>query len=67
MRVLSLVALAALLPAASFAEVAVVEEIVVKVNGDVILRSEYDQMRSELRGEVERNDRLSPEEKQQAI
>ena len=67
MRVSFLLALAALIPAASFADVAVVEEIIVKVNGDVVLRSEFDQIQRELRAEVERDDRLSPEQKAQAI
>ncbi len=67
MRVLCLFALAALIPAASFADVSVVEEIIVKVNGDVVLRSEYDRIQEELRAEVERNTRLEPEQKQAAI
>lgn len=67
MRALSVFALAALIPAASFAAVSVVEEIIVKVNGDVILRSEYDRIQRELQAEVERNTRLSPEQKQQTV
>ncbi len=67
MRVSALLALAALIPAASFLGAAVVEEIIVKVNGDVILRSDYDQIQRELRAEVDRNAQLSPEQKQEAI
>jgi peptidyl-prolyl cis-trans isomerase SurA len=67
MRALYVIALAALLPAASFADVAVIEEIIVKVNGDVILRSEFDRIQEELRAEVERNTRLEAAQKQQAL
>jgi peptidyl-prolyl cis-trans isomerase SurA len=67
MRVLCTFALAALIPAASLAEVSVLEEIIVKVNGDVVLRSEYDRIQDELQAEIERNTRLTPEQKQQAL
>ena len=67
MRVLCLFALVALIPAASVADVAVVEEIIVKVNGDVVLRSEYDRIQEELRAEVERDTRVEPAQKQQAM
>ncbi|MEZ5360927.1 MAG: peptidylprolyl isomerase [Bryobacterales bacterium] len=67
MRVLFAFALAALIPAASLADVAVVEEIIVKVNGDVILRSEFDRIQNELRSEVARNERMSEEEKRAAV
>ena len=67
MRALCVFALAATFSAASFAEVAIVEEIIVKVNGDVILRSEFDRIQQELQAEVERNARLSDEQKAQAM
>ncbi|MCB1022465.1 MAG: peptidylprolyl isomerase [Bryobacterales bacterium] len=67
MRVLCAFALAALIPAASFADVAVVEEIIVKVNGDVILRSEFDRIQNELRSEVARDTRMSDEQKLAAV
>ncbi len=41
----------------------IVEEIVAKVNGDVILRSDYEQALAEIRGEIERDSRTPPEDK----
>ncbi len=39
----------------------VVEEIVAKVNGDVILRSDYEQTLAELHAEIQRDQRIPPE------
>jgi parvulin-like peptidyl-prolyl isomerase len=47
-------------------EVVVVEEIIAKVNGDVIARSEYEHVLSEIRAELVRQ-KLSEEEQQQAL
>jgi parvulin-like peptidyl-prolyl isomerase len=47
-------------------EVVVVEEIIAKVNGDVIARSEYERVLTEIRAELVRQ-KLSEEEQQQAI
>lgn len=47
-------------------EVVVVEEIIAKVNGDVITRSEYDRVMNEIRSEVARQ-KLAEEEQQQAV
>jgi len=45
----------------------VVEEIVAKVNGDVILRSDFEQTMAELQGEIERDQRIPPEQKQATL
>jgi parvulin-like peptidyl-prolyl isomerase len=42
-------------------EVVVVEEIIAKVNGDVITRSEYERVRQEIRSEIERQNLGEPE------
>jgi parvulin-like peptidyl-prolyl isomerase len=47
-------------------EVVVVEEIIAKVNGDVITRSEYDRVLNEIRAEVARQN-LSEEQQQQGV
>ncbi len=45
------------------AETLVVEEIIAKVNGDIILRSDYEKFARDIAGELARNDRLTDEEK----
>jgi len=47
-------------------EVVIVEEIIAKVNGDVITRSEYERVLNEIRAETARQ-KLSEEEQQQAV
>lgn len=63
------IALSLLCACAALAEPAtlVVEEIVAKVNGDVILRSDFEQMLAEIQGEVQRDQRIPPEEKEATI
>ncbi len=50
--------------AATAANTLIVEEIIAKVNGDIILRSDYDKFVDELRSEVERTPDATPEQKQ---
>lgn len=61
-KLLRLLPLVLLVPAA-FAATQVVEEIIVKVNDDVILRSDYDRFYEELASEVQRNTNLPAEKK----
>ena len=58
---LTLMGLVALAPGS--AETMVVEEIIAKVNGDIVLRSEYANFAREIASELARNDRLSEDEK----
>jgi parvulin-like peptidyl-prolyl isomerase len=51
---------------AAHAEVIVVEEIIAKVNGDVITRSEYERVFNEIRSEIVRQ-KLPEEQQQQAL
>ena len=51
----------------AFADVAIVEEIVAKVNGDIVLRSDFERIGEEIRAELARNARLSDAERQQAL
>lgn len=48
-------------------EVVIVEEIIVKVNGDVILRSEYDRFANDIRAEVVRDTDIAGAEKENVI
>jgi parvulin-like peptidyl-prolyl isomerase len=59
---LLLASFAAGLPAATL----IVEEIVAKVNGDVVLRSEFDRMIEDLRSEVGRDQRV-PDDQKEAV
>jgi parvulin-like peptidyl-prolyl isomerase len=51
--------------AVSFGETAVVEEIIAKINGDIILRSDLEDALAELRREVEATPDATPAEKQE--
>lgn len=53
--------------AVSFGETAIVEEIIAKVNGDVILRSQLEDAMAELRREVEANPDATPAQKQELL
>jgi peptidyl-prolyl cis-trans isomerase SurA len=55
-----------LLAAAASAEVVVVEEIIAKVNGDVITRSEYERVLNEIRSDIARQN-LSEEQQPQVL
>jgi sulfur carrier protein ThiS len=55
MSLLRLTILSLLVAAVSFGQTAIVEEIIAKVNGDIILRSQLENAISELRREVEAN------------
>ena len=48
-------------------EVVIVEEIIVKVNGDVVLRSEYDRFSNEIRGEVLRDAEIADADKEKTV
>lgn len=61
---LALLGVAVCCGAASAATI-VVEEIIAKVNGDVILRSEYERMVNEQRSEIDRDGRIPAEQKEQ--
>lgn len=49
------------------AEVVIVEEIIAKVNGDVILRSEYEDTLRQIETELERNQELSEAQKEELL
>lgn len=53
--------------AVSFGETAIVEEIIAKVNGEIILRSQLENAISELRREVEANQEATPAAKQELL
>ncbi len=53
--------------AVGFGETTIVEEIIAKVNGEVILRSQLENAVSELRREVEANQDATPEQKQEML
>ena len=67
MRVLLLSLSLAVLAAPLAANTVIVEELIAKVNGDVILRSEYDDFLRDIRSEVSRDDRISAEDKSAEI
>ncbi len=48
-------------------EVVIVEEIIVKVNGDVVLRSEYDRFADDIRAEVLRDTQIAGTDKEKTI
>ena len=48
-------------------EVVIVEEIIVKVNGDIVLRSEYDRFASDIRSDVGKNEEIAENAKEPAI
>ncbi len=66
MRTFRLLIALTMLAVSASAEVVVVEEIIAKVNGDVITRSEYERVLSEIQSEVARQN-LSEEEKKEAL
>ncbi len=49
------------------ADVVILEEIIAKVNGDIVLRSEYDASIRELRAEIDRDKQLADEQKAQQL
>ena len=49
------------------ADVVILEEIIAKVNGDIVLRSEYDASIRELRAEIDRDKQLTDEQKAQQL
>ena len=59
------VAVLAAIPAS--ADVVILEEIIAKVNGDVVLRSEYDASIREVRAEIDRDEQLTDEQKAQQL
>ena len=61
------VAVALLAPIQASADVIILEEIIAKVNGDVVLRSDYDASLRELRAEAKRNTQLSDEQRAQQL
>ena len=67
MRVLLLSLSLVVLATPLAANTVIVEELIAKVNGDVILRSEYDDFLADLRSEVNRDDRIAPESKADEI
>lgn len=48
-------------------EVVIVEEIIVKVNGDIVLRSEFDRFASDIRSDVGKNEEIAENAKEPAI
>ena len=59
------VAVLAAIPAS--ADIVILEEIIAKVNGDIVLRSEYDASIRELRTGIDRNTQLTAEQKAQQL
>ncbi len=53
--------------AVSFAETVIVEEIIAKINGDIILKSDLDKAVAEVRREVEATPDATPAEKQELL
>lgn len=53
--------------AVSFAETAIVEEIIAKINGDIILKSDLDSALAELRRDVEATPDATPAQKQEML
>ena len=53
--------------AVSFGETAIVEEIIAKVSGEIILRSQLENALAELRREVEADQETTPEQKQELL
>jgi peptidyl-prolyl cis-trans isomerase SurA len=66
MRMFRLLSALLMLAVAASAEVVVVEEIIAKVNGDVITRSEYERVLNEIRTDVARQN-LSEEQQKQVL
>lgn len=61
----AIVAAALLVPAAPAASVLIVEEIIAKVNGDIVTRSEYERVLGDGLGEIERNKEMPEDQKAQ--
>lgn len=61
----AIVAAALLVPAAPAASVLIVEEIIAKVNGDIVTRSEYERVLNDGLGEIERNKEMPEDQKAQ--
>lgn len=61
MRAYALLLALLILTAPVRSEVVIVEEIIAKVNGDVVTRSEYDRVMQEIRAEIERQNLSEPE------
>jgi peptidyl-prolyl cis-trans isomerase SurA len=67
MSLLRLTLLFLFVAAFGFGETAIVEEIIAKVNGDIILRSQLENAISEIRREVEANQEATPAQKQELL
>ena len=69
MKIKTFLVIAALLGLASslLANVVIVEEIIAKINGDIVIRSEYEKNLRDARGEVARRQDLSDEQRQKFL
>lgn len=67
MSLLRLTLLLLSVAAISVAETAIVEEIIAKINGDIILKSDFDSARAELGKEVEGTPDATPAQKQEML
>ena len=69
MKIKTFVAVSALLGFSSsiLANVVIVEEIIAKINGDIVMRSEYEKSLQDVRGEVARRQDLSDEQRQKSL
>ena len=66
-RILFLLAATCVLAASLGADIVIVEEIIAKINGDILLRSEYDATIQELRMSVRNTKNLNEEQKQETL
>ena len=69
MKIKTFVVVSALLGFSSsiLANVVIVEEIIAKINGDIVMRSEYEKSLQDVRGEVARRQDLSDEQRQKSL
>ena len=69
MKIKTFVVVSALLGFSSsiVANVVIVEEIIAKINGDIVMRSEYEKSLQDVRGEVARRQDLSDEQRQKFL
>ena len=66
-RILFLLAATCVLAASLGADIVIVEEIIAKINGDILLRSEYDTTIQELRMSVRNTKNLNEEQKEETL